>query len=403
MEKQRYSAKFLRRRKLMMVLPLLVLPFLTMAFWALGGGESSQEIAVMKEGLNLELPDANTKDETAFDKLSFYKQAENDSTRLKEMLKNDPYYRNELEGVAGTAGYSALNSSPYGSVDPNVRRVQEKINELNQQLNHPARHEVAAAKVNVVGGDVDRLSEMMEAMNAPGEKDEEMEQISSMLDKIIDVQHPTRVRERARQQSLKNKQVVYTVNGDRQALGETIMLKDSVPVKRRNDFYSEASKPLAYISQSSVTAVIHETQTLVAGSTVKLRLTSDVYINGILIPSGTFVFGTASMENERLLIVISSINYRSNLLPVSLFVHDIDGVAGVYIPGSINRDVAKRSADQSLSGVDLVTMDPSIQAQATAAGITAAKTLLSKKVKLVKVTVKAGYRVLLKDKNQQNY
>jgi len=78
-------------------------------------------------------------------------------------------------------------------------------------------------------------------------------------------------------------------------------------------------------------------------------------------------------------------------------------VSGLYIPGSINRDVAKQSADQSLSGVDLVSMDPSIRAQATAAGITAAKTLLSKKVKLVKVTVKAGYKVLLKDNNQQNY
>lgn len=157
------------------------------------------------------------------------------------------------------------------------------------------------------------------------------------------------------------------------------------------------------ISRSAITAVIHETQTLVAGSTVKLRLTSDVYINGMLIPSGTFVFGNTSMENERLLIIISSINYRNNLLPVSLSVHDIDGVAGVYIPGSINRDVAKQSADQSLSGIDLVTMDPSIRAQATAAGIGAVKTLLSKKVKLVKVTVKAGYRVLLKDNNQQNY
>ena len=40
------------------------------------------------------------------------------------------------------------------------------------------------------------------------------------------------------------------------------------------------------------------------------------------------------------------------------------------------------------------------QAQATTAGIQAAKGLLSKKIKLVKVTVKAGYRVLLKDGNK---
>ena len=35
------SQAFLRKRKMMMVLPLLVLPFLTMAFWALGGGNAA--------------------------------------------------------------------------------------------------------------------------------------------------------------------------------------------------------------------------------------------------------------------------------------------------------------------------------------------------------------------------
>jgi hypothetical protein len=46
-------------------------------------------------------------------------------------------------------------------------------------------------------------------------------------------------------------------------------------------------------------------------------------------------------------------------------------------------------------------MDPSLGAQAASAGIQAAKTLISKKVKLVKVTVKAGYQVLLRDNNQK--
>jgi len=36
--------------------------------------------------------------------------------------------------------------------------------------------------------------------------------------------------------------------------------------------------------------------------------------------------------------------------------------------------------------------------QAASAGVQAVKTILSKKIKLVKVTVKAGYKILLKDK-----
>jgi hypothetical protein len=38
------SAKFLRKRKMMLVLPALVLPFITMAFWAMGGGKAKDKL-----------------------------------------------------------------------------------------------------------------------------------------------------------------------------------------------------------------------------------------------------------------------------------------------------------------------------------------------------------------------
>ncbi|MGI8582345.1 MAG: conjugative transposon protein TraM, partial [Chitinophagaceae bacterium] len=135
------------------------------------------------------------------------------------------------------------------------------------------------------------------------------------------------------------------------------------------------------------------------GSTVKLRLTTDIYINGILIPKGNFIYGTASLENERLAITITSVRYQNNLLPVALQVYDMDGLPGIYIPCSISRDVAKESTEKSLQGVELTTLDPSVAAQLTGAGIAAAKNLLSKKTKLIKVTLKAGYKILLKDNN----
>jgi conjugative transposon TraM protein len=402
MKKKEHSAKFLRKRKFMMVLPLLIIPFLTMAFWAMGGGKGKEDGKTRNAGLNANLPDANLKVGEGFDKLSFYQTAEQDSAKLKEAMKADPYYRNQLDQVAYDAGYSGLNNpTGYSNVNDRTAKVYEKIAEINHQLNQPVV--TKSSPVTTTSADMDRLEQMMQMMSN-SEEDPEINQLNTTLDKILDVQHPARVREKIKEQSLKNNSRVYVVSSSNAALDETIIKRDSAPHRPGNRFYSEASKPLAQMEgNSAITAVIHETQTLVAGSTVKLRLTGDVYINGMLIPSGTFVFGTASLENERLLITIASINYRNHLLPVSLSVHDIDGVAGVYIPGSINRDIAKQSADQSLGSVELVSMDPSLSAQATAAGIGAAKTLLSKKVKLLKVTVKAGYRVLLKDKNQQNY
>jgi len=68
----------------------------------------------------------------------------------------------------------------------------------------------------------------------------------------------------------------------------------------------------------------------------------------------------------------------------------------------MSRDVAKQSTEQSLQNIELTTLDPSIAVQAANTGIQAAKSRLAKKVKLVKVTLKAGYKVLLKDNNKSN-
>ena len=88
------SQAFLRKRKMMLVLPLLVIPFLTMAFWALGGGQAKKEIAATKQhGLNLNLPDAKMKDDNLTDKLSFYDKADKDSAKLEEWMRTDPYYK----------------------------------------------------------------------------------------------------------------------------------------------------------------------------------------------------------------------------------------------------------------------------------------------------------------------
>ena len=78
-----------KSKKMLLMLPVLVIPFLTMGFWALGGGKGQKEVSETK-GLNLELPEANLKEDKGLDKLSFYNQAEKDSllfqtgTKLKQ-------------------------------------------------------------------------------------------------------------------------------------------------------------------------------------------------------------------------------------------------------------------------------------------------------------------------------
>src|SRR5690606_34709983 len=133
---------------------------------------------------------------------------------------------------------------------------------------------------------------------------------------------------------------------------------------------------------NAISAVIHQDQVLVNGSTVKLRLTQDVTIGGVHIPKDNFLFGVASLSGERLGVKINSIRYGESLFPVELTVYDMDGLGGIYIPGAITRDVAKESAARSTQGIGLTSLDPSLGAQAAGAGIEAARTLFNKKVKL---------------------
>jgi conjugative transposon TraM protein len=424
------SAQFLRKRKFYLVLPLLALPFVTLAFWAMGGGKEKNEEVKSAAGLNLQLPDAKLKDEKNFDKLSFYNLAEKDSLKNEEALKNDPNYKpdtgmNVLQMVTtNNSGFTPENNklitSPFGNngIDANEQKIYKKINELNRQINTP--NEVKSSLQNNSGqqnnnvneqfsNQVDKLQNMMQVMNDKPEKDPEMEQIGGMLDKILDIQHPERMNNKIKEKSIKNKQQVFSVQGSVKNDNISLMQsgKKSIDtIKKKsahNSFFDLNNSLVDEVSEDhAIEAVIHETQTVVSGSTVKLRLTNDIYSNGILIPKGNFIYGTASLENERLAVAINAIRYQNNLLPVSLTVYDLDGIAGIHIPGAISRDVAKQSADQGLQNIDITTLDPSLAALAANTGIQAAKSLLSKKVKLIKVTLKAGYKVLLKDNNKNN-
>ena len=414
------SAQFLRKRKFYLALPLLMLPFVTLAFWAMGGGKDKSEDLKTNTGLNLQLPDAKLKDDKNFDKLSFYNLADKDSLKHIEDLRNDPNYKpepdtslNVLE-LTTKPEYKNVIQSPFGNngVDANEQKVYKKISELKQQINTPADNKIyqnTSGQNNNVNEQftrqVDKLQGMMQTMNDKPEKDTEMEQLGNMLEKIIDIQHPDRIKE-IKEKSIKNKQQVFSVQSSAKNDGISLLQsrrRDTIKRKTRNNFYDgDNSLVNEAVEDHAIEAVVHETQTIVSGATVKLSLSNDIYVNGILIPKGNLIYGIASLENERLSIIINAVRYNNNLLPVALQVYDMDGLAGIHIPGSISRDVAKQSSEQSLQNIELTTLDPSLVAQAANTGIQAAKTLLAKKVKLIKVTLKAGYKVLLKDNNKNN-
>lgn len=432
MEKQVKTPKMIRQRKFLLILPLLALPFMTMMFWALDGGKVEKAAAQseVNKGFNINLPDANLKDDKQMDKMSYYDQAQLDSIKFQELIKNDPNYRSMAladtnpnmfgvhDGYQNPFEKRGLNTSLYGSRpgnDPNTDKIYSKLAELDKEMNKPVSSSPQydnydmyqrlsnknGGSTNVNSSDVDRLEQMMNTMNQPTGDDAEMKQLNGMLDKLLDVQHPELVQEKLKQTSLSKKGQVFAVSSKKEDNNITLLDNNHTPSRQANGFYSFSNTTATSDSQNAIQAIVHETQTIVDGSTVKLRLLNDVFINGVHIPKGNFLFGIASLSGERLVVKINSIRYNNSLFPVELSVCDMDGLDGIYIPGAITRDVAKQSADRSMQTIGLTSLDQSWGAQAASAGIEAAKTLLSKKVKLIKVTVKAGYQVLLHDEKQK--
>lgn len=446
METKTHSLHFLRKRKFFLFLPLLVLPFTTLLFWTLGGGKGGNVQAgqsMAKGGLNAQLPDAYLKDDESLTKLSYYEKAASDSQKLEEQLKNDPYYlkhgKNITEGLhqKGDTGLmsmqdrlnvlntnSGLNTSPYNNSaysDPNEAKVYDKLSKLNRAMNGATLQSNRTKdyspmsrnnQASVNSADIDRLEEMMNrSRNGESGEDPELQQLNGMMDKILAIQHPERVKEKTRQTTgNENKGQVFAVTANSNNDNSSLLLSSKsaavMDTPRNNevaanDFFSLVDDMDNVPKQANaIQAVVHETGTVVDGGTIKLRLQTDISVNGTLVPKGSFVFGIASLNGERLNIKINSLRYKSSLFPVQLSVVDMDGMEGIYVPGAITRDVGKNSTERAIQNIGIPTLDPSLSAQAASAGIEAAKTLLSKKVKLVKVTLKAGYQVLLRDEKQ---
>jgi len=402
--KQRDSLAFSQQKRLYSVLPILVVPFLTLIFWILDGGKATAEnFKEQPSGFNMELPSASLPADSSLNKMAFYELARKDSLQRAEQLRNDPYFQTAQHAQPEENGYPA---------DDNERRIQEKLSQLNVALTSQANNSQASYASgqtyqrdnSTSKAELDRLESMMGQMQAGDSGDPEMQQIGSMLGQILDIQHPDRVQQRIKAASAKSRGSVMIVSTNKKS--SKISMLDDQPkgkIAPMTGFYTLEEPEKEQEEQNAIQAVIYDTQTLTSGSIVKLRLLDEVYVSGHLVPKNTFLFATATISGERLMLTITNLRSANSLYPVNLKVYDLDGLDGLYIPGAIARDVGKNSADQALQTVTMGTnLDPSIGMQAMGAGIEAAKTLISKKVKLVKVTVKAGYFVLLKNANNED-
>lgn len=347
--------KLKKKRKALLVLPLFALPLLALTFYALGGGRGvPQESVNQQAGINTELPDAKFGKEEPKDKMTLYDQADRDSATAGK----------NLDDITKRLGFSdAADDVRTKAIEDRLEKIQSRMDEpvsrdYRVAASIPPTREDRQLPEQSISADIDRLEALMKNMQEEKTVDPETEQLNAMLQSILDIQHPERVKDRYRNPA----DTVYA---------------DSL--------------------FKAVRASIVDKQKAVQGATVRLRLEDSVTLNGYHIPKGHEIFATCRITNQRLLLDITNIRLGTSIIPVRLSVYGLDGMEGLYAPEAVLTETMNLGTDNALRGIGMYGLDQSIATQVAGAGIDAAKNVLSRRIRKIKVKLQPGRPVLLKN------
>lgn len=106
--------------------------------------------------------------------------------------------------------------------------------------------------------------------------------------------------------------------------------------------------------ESFIRAIIDQNITGYAGSRLRIRLLDDINVGRFLIKKGTYIYAQISgFSGQRVNLTISSIFQNNNILPVRLDVYDNDGLPGLYVPASAFREFSKVLGGDASQGMTI--------------------------------------------------
>ena len=322
------------------------------------------------------------------------------------------------------------------TLDDDTEEPQEEINLMPEEDPKPQRG--GGTSLRAAYRDINRqLSTFYETPPVDEEKEELKRQVAELTDRLKQQQNATPTADD--QMALLEKsyelaarymnggqgqvaQVPVTGGIERkpdavavQAIRETTVSGLQQPMSDA-DFIRAYSQPRNYgfntavgtgyaMGKNTVAACIHQDQTLVDGQAVKLRLLEPMQAGNIVVPKNTLVAGTAKVQGERLDILVSSIEYAGNIIPVELAVFDTDGQKGLSVPSSMEQEAFNEAMANIGSGLGTSISFAQSAGQQVAMDVTrgllqGTSGYLAKKFRTVKVKLKAGYKVMLYAKQQ---
>lgn len=421
---QELTEQQIRQRRKMVVFPLMLLAFAAVMWliFAPSGGEQ----AAQQAGLNTSLPTPERSGIVA-DKCDAYVQQEMKAKEEAKMRSLEDFAFSLGEETGSEEERAAreerrLRMAPKPTEYYNDPRFEDgalnssvgAYRDLNRQIGsfyEQTQNEAESEKEWELQERIDRLEAQLEDEQARQSAEEQqlalIEKSYQMAAKYMNGGQGTETVQTAPAASARSgKSAVQPVARVRREVVSRLAapMPDSVFVeeftKPRNWGFNTAAGNENPVQKNSIGACIYRTTTVTDGKEVPLRLTEPMRAGGVLIPANTVLTGTARIDGERMTITVSAVQYRGSVIPVELLVYDMDGGEGISVPASDEISAVKEIAANAGSGLGssiTITDDAGTQllSDLGRSVIQGTAQYVGQKMRQVKVTLKAGYKVLL--------
>lgn len=157
--------------------------------------------------------------------------------------------------------------------------------------------------------------------------------------------------------------------------------------------------------KNTISACVATDQSVTDGQSVRLRTLEPMWIGSSLLPKNTSIVGVARLQGERLEIKIENVEALGCIMEVDLSVYDSDGQEGINIPNSMEsyalHEIGANMGSTMGSSINLTTNAGAQLASDVGKGlINGVSQYLNKKLRTVKVHLKSGYKIMLKQNEQ---
>ena len=415
------EAQRLKRQK-MIVLPAMVLVFIG-AMWLIFAPSSGKEQEPGTNGYNIEMPDADKENRRIIgDKAKAYEQGameERQENRSRAMQQLGDLFDRETAAADGDSDFDLAN--PGGTeeaVKPAPKTIQSSAaayRDLNATLgNFYEQPKNDNAEMDEL---LERIATLESELESGKERSSTMDEQVALMEKSYELAakymggqngtqaaagqtaEPSPVQKAGKNTAKPVRQVTHQVVS---SLGQPVSNAEFVASfsQERNRSFNTAVGITTVSDRNTIPACVYGAQSVTDGQTVRLRLLEPMAVADRIIPRNAVVVGAAKIQGERLAIEITSLEHDGTVIPVELEVYDTDGQPGIFIPNSMEmnavREVAANMGGSLGSSINIHTNAGAQLASDLGKGlIQGTSQYIAKKMRTVKVHLKAGYRVML--------